>query len=239
MLGPIFLREVLVGPRRPGHFATRAAFLGGLWVLALTAWLATLGWSRPATLGESARLGPLLFQLLTYVQLALFLFFSALSCASAIAKEKDRRTFVLLLMTDLGNAEIVLGKVLGSLLPLLTQLVLSIPLLVMLMLLGGTGLDQVAQAVLVMAATTLAAGSLGGLVALWREKTFPALALTTLFLVFYLLVVRGLALVPGLDPETGRWLAERLEPFFALHAAQQPVLEDAPGLPPAYAYCLA
>ena len=89
MLGPIFLREVLTVPRSAGHFVLRAAYLGGLLVVAVTAWLATLGLSRTATLGDSARLGPLLFVLLTYVQLALFLFFPALACASAIAKEKE------------------------------------------------------------------------------------------------------------------------------------------------------
>src|SRR5262245_20210517 len=121
MLGPIFDREVQTGPRREGHFVLRAAFLGGLWIIAVPAWLATLGWSRTSTLGDLARFGPLVFQILTYVQLALVLFFAALSCASAIAKEKDRRTFVLLLMTDMSDVEIVLGKILGSLLPLLAQ----------------------------------------------------------------------------------------------------------------------
>src|SRR5262245_23205873 len=138
MLGPIFLRELLTGPRRPGHFAARAAFLGGLWVVAVTAWLATLGWSRTATLGDTARFGPLLFQILSYFLLPLVLLFAALSCAGAVAKEKDRRTFILLLMTDMTDTEIVLGKILGSLLPLFAQLALSIPVFMMLLLLGGT-----------------------------------------------------------------------------------------------------
>src|SRR3954452_349307 len=110
MLGPIFLRELLTVPRRGSHYVTRAAYLGSLWVVAVTAWLATVGWTRTATLGETARFGPLLFQLLTTVQLALFLFFAALTTASAIALEKDRRTFLLLLLTDMTDAEIVLGK---------------------------------------------------------------------------------------------------------------------------------
>ena len=42
------------------------------------------------------------------------LFFSALSAASTISLEKDRRTFILLLLTDLRNYEIVLGKLFGS-----------------------------------------------------------------------------------------------------------------------------
>src|SRR3954463_5066762 len=150
----------------------RAAYLGALWVISVTAWLATVGWTRTATLGETARFGPLLFQLLTFVELALFLFFSALSAASAVSQEKDRRTFVLLLMTDLRNHEIVLGKLLGSLLPIALLLAAMVPVLCILLLLGGVAPHQVGQAVLILAATGLAAGSLGGLIALWREKTF-------------------------------------------------------------------
>ena len=106
-------------PRRAQPLRRRAPPTSALlWVLGLTAWLATVGWTRTATLGETARFGPLLFQVLTFVQLALFLFFAALSAASAVAQEKDRRTFVLLLLTDLRDYEIVLGKLLGSLLPI-------------------------------------------------------------------------------------------------------------------------
>jgi ABC-type Na+ efflux pump permease subunit len=228
------LREVQTGPRRPGHFLTRVAFLGSLWVIAITVWLTTLDWSRAVTLGDTARFGPLLFQILTYVQLALVLFFSALSCASAIAKEKDRRTFVLLLMTDMSDSEIVLGKILGSLLPLFAQIILSVPLLMMLMLLGGTSLEQVIQAALVLLATALAAGSLGGLVALWRDKTFQALALTTLILVFYLLLVRGTALLTGQE-----WVQQWFGPFQAMRAAHMPRLPgEEVGLAPAYGFVL-
>ena len=117
-MGPIFNREFLTVPRRSRHYMARVAYLGALWIIGVTAWLATGGWLRWPTLGETARFGPLLFQILTFVELALFLFFSALSAASAVAQEKDRRTFLLLLMTDLRNYEIVLGKLLGSLLPI-------------------------------------------------------------------------------------------------------------------------
>ncbi|HJT76559.1 MAG TPA: ABC transporter permease, partial [Gemmataceae bacterium] len=81
MLGPIFSREWLTVPRRSSHYLTRSAYLGTLWVLGVTAWQATVGWERPATFGDTARFGQLLFQVLTYVQLAVLLFFSALSAA--------------------------------------------------------------------------------------------------------------------------------------------------------------
>jgi ABC-type transport system involved in multi-copper enzyme maturation permease subunit len=187
LLGPIFVREWLTIPRRASHYVVRSAYLGFLWVLGLTAWQASVGWSQQATLGDNSRFGLLLFQIFTLVQFAFLLFFAALSAASAITQEKDRRTFVLLLMTDLRSYEIVLGKLFGSLLQIAILLVGMIPILVLIMLLGGVSLLQVAQAALVLAATALAAGSVGSLVALWRDRTFQAL-------------VSGPLLVPSPDP---------------------------------------
>jgi ABC-type transport system involved in multi-copper enzyme maturation permease subunit len=186
LLGPIFNREWLTVPRRPRHYVNRAAYLGILWVLGLTAWQMTVGWTRTATLGDAARFGLLLFQIVAFVQLTLLVFFAALSSASAITLEKDRRTFILLLLTDLRDHEIVLGKLLGSLLQIGLLLAATVPVLALLLLLGGIGPGQLAQAVVLIGAAVLAAGSLGGLVALWRDRTFPALALTVLFLVLYL-----------------------------------------------------
>jgi ABC-type transport system involved in multi-copper enzyme maturation permease subunit len=163
-----------------------------LWILGLTAWQATVGWSHTPSLGEAARFGLLLFRLLAFVQLSLLLFFAAVAAASAITQEKDRRTFILLLITDLRDHEIVLGKLLGSLLQIGLLVLVTFPVMVLLLLLGGIAPAQILQATLLVAATVLAAGSLGGLVALWRERTFQALALTVLFLVLYLCLVQSL-----------------------------------------------
>jgi ABC-type transport system involved in multi-copper enzyme maturation permease subunit len=242
LLGPIFNREFLTVPRRSSHYVTRVAYLGGLWVLGITAWLATVGWTRSASLGETARFGPLLFQLLAFVQLALFLFFSALSAASAVAQEKDRRTFLLLLMTDLRNHEIVLGKLLGSLLPIALLLLASVPLLLLLLLLGGVAPAQVAQALVIVAGTSLAAGSLGGLIALWRDRTFQSLALTVLLLVLYLCVVRALGVLPALVPSLSGWDVARwqewLDPFLALRTVLDVSEARAVWLTPAYGFAL-
>ncbi len=251
MLGPIFVREWLTVPRGTQHYLLRAGYLGLLWVLGLATWQALVGWHRTATLGDTARFGLVLFKLLTYyVQLPLLVFFAALSAASTVAREKDRRTFILLLITDLRNYEIVLGKVLGSLLQIGVLLAGMVPILAVLLLLGGTTPFQVAEAFLVLAASALAAGSLGGMVALWRDKTFQALALTVLFLVLYLCVVLGLAGLPALAPgwfaaaetpglvNTAR-LQEWLSPFHALESILEPTDEQASSFSPALGYVAA
>src|SRR5262249_29102815 len=163
---------------------------------------------------------------------------AALASASAIAKEKDRRTFVLLLMTDMTDTEIVLGKVLGSLLPMVLLQLAAVPVLMSVLMLGGTSPAQVIQAVTVVAATYLAAGSLGGVVALWRDKTFQSLALTLLLIGVYFGVVEGLALLPGLTPEALAGVQSWLDPFRALRTAHRPMSVLDPGLPPAYGFAL-
>ncbi|MFI4981779.1 MAG: ABC transporter permease [Nevskiales bacterium] len=234
MLGPIFVREWRTLPRKSGHYVLRTAYLGALWVVALTAWQLTLGWGRHATLGDTARFGQLLFQVLAYVQLTLLPFLSALLVVEAIAQEKDRRTFLLLLLTDLRAHEIVLGKLVGALLPVGMLLLGSVPVLALLLLLGGVEPVQVAGVLLILAATTVAAGSLGGLMALWRDQSFPAIALTLLSVALYLCGVQALRLVVAL-PALHEWL----DPLGALQSVLDPPRALGPSLVPALRFALA
>ena len=240
MLGPIFNREFRTVPRREKHHTTRVAALGLLWVIGVTAWQATVGFTKDASLGETARFGLLLFQIVSFVQLTLILFFSALSAASTVSQEKDRRTFILLLLTDMRDYEIVLGKMLGSLLPIAILFGVTVPFFALMLLLGGVAGSQVVQAIAVMAATAIAAGSLGALVALWRERTFQALALSVLALVFYLFVVQGIGLAGRLLTESDDWsiVTAWLEPYSAmLYVLEPPAVDTA--IHPAYGYALA
>ena len=239
MLGPIFNREFLTVPRRERHHAVRLASLALLWVIGITAWQATVGFTKDAALGETARFGLLLFQISSYVQLTLLLFFSALSAASTVAQEKDRRTFLLLLLTDMRDYEIVLGKMLGSLLPIAVLFGVTVPFFSMLLLLGGVSGEQVIQTILVLAATSFAAGSLGALVALWRDRTFQALALAVLSIVFYLFAAQGVGLLGGLflNPSQVTLLVSWLDPFSALVFVMEPP-QQAVMIHPAYAFTI-
>lgn len=214
----------------------------------MTAWLATGGLGDNPTLGQTARFGLLLFQLFTFVLLTLVSFFAALSAASTVAREKDRRTFILLLLTDMSDSEIVLGKLLGSLLPIVLILFATLPVLALLLLLGGITPLQVLYSWLILVATAVAAGSLGGLIALWRDKTFQALALSVLMLVLYVCAVQALAVLnffadSSPDASTlGRWLAAIdwhrvqtwLDPVRALGSVLDPGSEGQ--IPPVYGY---
>jgi ABC-type Na+ efflux pump permease subunit len=243
VLGPIFARELTTVPRRASHYAARAGALTLLAVLGATAYQATVGFTRDATLGETARFGVLLFQIIVFVQLVLLLFFTALSAASSVSQEKDRRTFILLLITDMRDSEIVLGKLFGSLLPIAVYLTVTLPVLAMLLLLGGIDPTQVLEAAAVMYATAFFAGSLGGVVALWRERTFQALALSVLFLALYLSLARAAPAVGTrlLGPASGvdwAYVLACLDPFAAMGAVLDPATGGTAGLPAAYGYAL-
>jgi ABC-type transport system involved in multi-copper enzyme maturation permease subunit len=207
LAGPIFSRELLTSPRQPRHFIMRAGYCLGLFVVMYTASQATFGWQQVTSLGETARFGSLLFQLFSLVQLALVLFFAPLFAASRIAQEKDRQTLVLLLMTDLRDRELVLGKLLASLLPVGVLLAASAPVFTLISVLGGVSLEQIGWSLALCAAAGLAAGSWGSLVAFWREKTFQTLAISVLGLVLFIGAVEGGVALLGIGSGAGRVLA--------------------------------
>ncbi|MGE0606409.1 MAG: ABC transporter permease subunit [Pirellulales bacterium] len=235
LVGPVFTREAITSPRRARMYISRAAYVAGLLVLACTAWMVLAGTQEVRNISDLARFGARLFSVLAPLQLALAVFFSAMQAASAVAHEKDRKTLILLLLTNLTNSELVLGKLLASMLNVLVLLASSIPLFMLVLLLGGVTGGQVTRVFAVTLVSALCAGSLGSTVALWREKTFQALALTTLAIVLWLVAWEGIA-AGALGTEwrgisTEVW-ASAFSPFRAVLAASQPILGSESNLGP-------
>lgn len=229
LAGPVFTREAATTPRTWRLYFLRALYVLALFGLVATAWLILFGSQPVRTLGDLARFGAAAFALLAPVQLAVAAAFSALLAAAAVAQEKDRRTFELLLLTRLNNSELVLGKLLASMLSVLMLILAALPLLMLLVLLGGVSHAQVARVFGVTATTALVAGTLGSTIALWREKTFQSLAMTALVLVLWLLA--GEAIGSGVfGAELGGapaadWAAA-VSPLRAITAAARPMAGD-------------
>jgi len=128
LIGPVFTRELTIAPRRARLYVARALYVLALLTLTGTAWLILTGTQMIRDVGDMAQFGAVLFQLLAPLQLALAVFFAALLATSGAAQEKDHRTMVLLLLTNLSNSELVLGRLLASLLNVLVLLVAAFPL---------------------------------------------------------------------------------------------------------------
>ena len=232
LFGPVFTREVVIAPRRTRIYIARSAYAAALLLLICTAWLVLTGTQIVRDVGDLAQFAGLVFQILAPLQLALAVFFSAMLAASAVAQEKDRRTFVLLLLTNLSNQELVLGKLLASLLQVLVMFAAGLPVFMLLSLLGGISVGQIARTAAVTAASILVCGSLGSTLALWREKTFQALALFVLILVLWLALGEMLAAgvlgarAAGLPAHV--W-ATAVSPWQAILAASRPYTQPIPG----------
>jgi ABC-type transport system involved in multi-copper enzyme maturation permease subunit len=229
LIGPVFTREVAIAPRRTRLYVARTTYAGTLLILMATAWLLLTGMQLVRDTGDLARFGMGLIEILARLQLALALFFSAMLSASAVAQEKDRRTLVLLLLTNLSNCELVLGKLMASLLNVLVLAAAALPIFMLSALFGGVSFEQIARVFAVTLVSAMACGSLGSTLALWREKTFQSLAMTVLALVLWLAVWEMVAA----GALGGTWLgfscqqwATALSPWEAIQEATRPCVRE-------------
>lgn len=229
IIGPVFTREAVLAPRRPKHYLQRVIYVAALLILMCTSWLVLNGTQIISNLGDMARFGAVLFSFIAPLQLACVVFMSALGSASAVSQEKDRRTLILLLLSRLTNSELVVGKLLASLLNTFTLIVAAIPVFMLITLFGGVSFDQVLRVFLVTFGTSLVAGSLGSTFALWREKTFQTLAMTALAIVLWVgiweVVNRGIL---GTNPgglSCQAW-AICFSPWHAILSATRPVFSS-------------
>ena len=220
--GPIFSREALTQPRQLRHYLVRSGYIGLLFILIWTAGQTTFGYQDVRGNGAMASFGTLTFQILGFVQLTLVLFFSLLFTAGSIAQEKDRQTLILLLMTDLSNHEIVLGKLFSSLLQVGTLILVSVPVFVFLQFLGGIATSQILWLFALCVVTAALSGSWAAMVAFKREKTFQTLATSVLGVVVYTGVIEAVLAVAAPQSILADATA-MLSPFRAIAGIMSPL----------------
>ena len=185
MLGPIFVREATVLPKRTKSYLGRAIYVLVLLMLLCTGYMVLDGSRTLGNAGDAARFGGWMFGILAPLQWLILSALASVGAASSVAQEKDRRTLLLLLMTRLSGSELVVGKMLATLLSPLSLLLCGVPVMMALPILGGVSPGQVMATTLVTAAMVILSGAVGTMMGLWREKTFQAIALTVMALLMY------------------------------------------------------
>ena len=223
MLGSLFDREVLTQPRRLMHFAGRVIFVLAMFMIVCTAWLLLAGIQPVTSIGNLTRFSSLVFQIIAPFQVIVVMCIATLAGATAVSAEKDKRTFILLLMTSLSNWEIVIGKMSAGFLSALNLFAGSVVVMMSLTLLGGVSTTQVFQVAWITLGAIFACGAFGATIGFWREKTFQSIALSllgiTLFLTFAEVAFAGV--LPGVDPAWGSLLS----PLRATTTAARPIPE--------------
>ncbi|MEW4488971.1 ABC transporter permease subunit [Thalassoglobus sp. JC818] len=228
LAGPIVTRELTTAPRKYQHFGLRAGYAAAMCVLMFTCSQSTFASEIPRGIGDISRFSVFVFDLICFVQLLIVTGASLLFAAGNVSQEKDRRTLILLLMTDLKNTELVIGKTLAGLLPVFTMIAVSIPILTSLTILGGITIDQIVWFEILCVVAALAAGSWGALVAFWRDKTFQTIAITLMGAGIFLGTVQILGTLIGTETVIGRFFLS-FNPFHALSTLLRPLASRVDG----------
>ena len=215
-LGAVCEREVLVAPRARGLFVARAVYAGTLLGIIATCWLLVSGTRPITTVGDTARFGGTLLRILGPLQLALAMMSAALTSVVAVGVEKDRKTLELLLVSQLDDAQLVLGKLAGSLLRTGLLLVAAVPVFALATAFGGATPAQMARVFLVTAAAAVTAAAVANAIAFWRDTTFQSLAITLFAIVAWLAAGEAVAALYGGDA------AAAISPVRGLFAAISP-----------------
>lgn len=221
MLGPILAREWMVAPRKLRFYIQRVVFVLALFSLVCTAWALMAGIQQVRNLGDLSRFGALVFQIVVPLELIVTMFLATVTSASSVSQEKDRRTLILLLLTRMTSSQVVLGKLVSSLIGVANLILAALPLLLLIAILGGVSVTQVYMATAIVFVTACWSAALANVVAFWREKTFQTLAITLLAIVGWLVLSEVIAagLISAID---NRW-ADVLSPIRALWVVCQPI----------------
>src|SRR4051812_2828921 len=198
--GPVFVFELLTTSRRGRFYLARAFYA---LVLLMILWSVFTSWTQ-ANDGELTNNQVRWFAISVFFSIAigqevLVLVLTPALVAGVIADEKQRKTLHYLLASRLTGAEIVLGKLMVRMLYVGVLLGVSLPVLSLLVLLGGTD----PRLVLLATAATLSTAWLLAALSIWvstiarrpREALFVALGLECLWL-FLPLAVRHLVTIP-------------------------------------------
>lgn len=168
---PLLGKELLEQAARKQMYVIRVAYalvLFGAFCIYYTRHLAQ---GPVLVLGRG--LGP--FSFLVEAQLVTIFLFLPPLMAGALAQEKERETLGLLFLTDLTPWELVLQKYVGRLIPMLTLLFLSLPLLAVAYSLGGVSTGLLYYSAATLFVTCLWVGALALECSAHEATTFQAL----------------------------------------------------------------
>lgn len=205
-LGPIFVREAVEIGRRKRFYFSRTVYGLTLLVVMAIVW-EEYRWLRrgaPST-NAMAAFAAMLFDTVSVVQYAAVYLFVPMFLCGVVAGEREEHTLDLLLTTHLSDREIVLGK-LGSRAAAMACLILcGLPVMSVVMLLGGIGPESLWRALAATLAAILFVGAHAVYFSVTTKSPLEALVRTYWWLGIWLVgvPVLGIAIL-----EEFRWLRQ-------------------------------
>ncbi len=182
--GPILFYDLICTSRRGRYILIRCIYLAALLAMLFLLYVEKFGIDGVS--GERmdekriAQFNEQFFQIIMGVQYAVVVLLTPGLTAGAVADEKDRRTLDYLLTTDLGDSEIVFGKLIARLATLSLILLTGLPIFSLLQLLGGVDPNLLLSGFAATAMTLLSLASLSLLNSVYATKPRTAILLTYL-----------------------------------------------------------
>jgi ABC-type Na+ efflux pump permease subunit len=174
-LGPVFYYECLLMSRRWQVYAARALFLLIVLAALFLVGLAHVAEHPHPTLQDEAAVGERFFYALIGTQLVLVLLAAPAATAGSVCLDKARGTLDHLLVTDLSDSEIVLGKLAARLLPVLGLVACTLPVMALNTLLGGIDPLALAGAFLITVGVAVLGCTLALTLSVWGHRTHEVL----------------------------------------------------------------
>jgi ABC-type transport system involved in multi-copper enzyme maturation permease subunit len=191
---PLLAKELTETAARRRTYVVRfvyAALLFAFFALITPRWVWRTNASAYAAMGEGRRMFTAIL-VLQFFGIALFL--PAMMCGR-ITSEKERDSLVLLFLTELRPWKIVIEKYIGGLVPMLSFLLLAMPLAAIAYAFGGVAPEQLAAGIYVLLLGALQVGAIALACSAWFRTTVGAFVGTYIFgALFYLGPVLALAL---------------------------------------------
>ncbi len=186
-LGPVFAMEWRATARRWQVYAGRSVFVLFLLVGLSSVWLSSVMGRPPLSIGAAAAVGRSFFVAIVLVQVVAILLVGPTAMAGAICQEKARGNLALLLLTDLADREIVLGKLAARLVPVLGLAFCSLPVLALGSLLGGIDPLALVGSLLVSIGVAAVGSSVAFTLSVWGTRAHEVLLATFAFYMAWLL----------------------------------------------------
>ncbi len=221
-LGPVFVYDGLVASRRWQTYAVRA-FGGAMLCVAIFTVVSSRTWSSDNSMSwrEYAAIGESLFYGIIGVEITLVMLAAPAATAGAICVDRARGTLAHMLVTDLSDVEIVLGKLAARMLPVLGLVACSWPILAISSLLGGIDPMALVLAFAVLIAVALVGCSMAITLSVWARKSHEVVMVVYTFWMAALLlwpIWYGISTYPGSiigrPPEWTLWL----DPYYIAYA---------------------
>src|SRR5215470_10103030 len=186
-LGPVFAYEWRTASRRWQGYALRSLLVLLLLLGLSGVWLGSHDGTRELSVQQMAEIGRGYYAVTTIILLGLVGLAAPAATAGAICLDKARGNLTLLFSTDLTDAEIVLGKLMARLVPVLGLIGCAAPVLALATLFGGLDPALVTGAILVCLACAVFGCTLALTLSIWGKKTHEVLLSTYAFGILWLL----------------------------------------------------